>query len=327
MRTLWVSLLLALLLVACEGTKEPELPLVLAAGGEEGVRFFLTDALRQGEAAPLGEWRLPGVRDLAARDDGLWLLTENELRRYGLSAFTAEAAPPEAEAREGRWALPAACPEGRLFAGGEDLLVVCAADRVYRLRPGEELQTLDTAEFDAFPEVRYGLYPDPESGEDLLAVVYARAEGWHFALFRGDEATFQKDLEAPANPLGFDLYRTPEEPPRLLILARGEPSRLFAYRDGLKELAASEGEADPVRVTGDQGTAAAFGQGLWLVQDEKRYETGYPDFRAGWVSPDLYLYLATEDRLLVYDVAGLPPTRLKTLGLAGIRALAGFALR
>ncbi len=71
----------------------------------------------------------------------------------------------------------------------------------------------------------------------------------------------------------------------------------------------------------------AYGEGFWVLSEAGRFEATYPRIVAGWLDPDLYLYLATDDRLLLYDAAGLPLERLGVRPLGGIRALSGFVLR
>jgi len=331
---LFAFLFLTLVLAACEGTKEPELPLLLAAADESAVHFYLANALREGSEEAVGTWAVPGALDLAARDDGLWLLTEGELRRYAIEGFSETAVPTEESALAGRWALPEACPEGRLHPGGEDVLVVCAADAVYRWH-ADTLEAVDTAPFAAFAPAAYALVPDPDAAGDLFAVAYARAEGWHFALYAFTEdgtleasPRYSQDLTTPTAPTGFDLVLDPTTP-ALHVLAAADPETpaLFVFMNTLKKLSSPENVRLVAHVTANQGAAVAYGEGFFALVEGTLYERAtYVNYQAGWVSPDLYLYLASEDRLAIWDVAG-PPELLGTRAIPDLRALTGFPLR
>jgi len=322
-RRLFLLFLLALALAACEGTREPELPVVLLAADDGGVSFHLTRALREGSSGALGRWSLAGVQDLAA-DEKLWVLTDAELRRYATDGFTEDAAPAEGDALEAAWPLPDGCAGGHLALGEREVLVFCAPERVWRLEkdaaPDDEPAALDTADFAGFTPLDLALFPT-DSG-DRPALAYARASGWHFELL-GEGPAFARDLATPerAEPLRLHLAAAEGA---LWALAGGELWRF----DGstLTKKAVAE-EARPEQLTGDLGVAVAYGEGFLMLSGDERYEVAYPLVAAGWLDPDLYLYLATGEYLLVYDAAGLPPQRLRSLSLPGVRALSGFVLR
>ncbi len=323
MRRLFLLFLLALALAACEGTQEPELPVVLLAADDGGVSFYATAALRRGEADPLGRWALSGIQDLASGEK-LWVLTATELRRYAIDGFTGDAAPPEGDALETAWPLPDGCTGGHLALGAREVLVFCAPERVWRLEKGatsgDEPAALDTAEFAGFSPLDLALFPT-DSG-DRPALAYARASGWHFELL-GEGPPFVSDPATPerAEPLRLHLAA---EDGVLWALAGSELWR-FDGRTLAKKAAAAE--ARPERLTGDLGVLVAYGEGFWVLSEAGRFEAAYPRIVAGWLDPDLYLYLATDDRLLLYDAAGLPLERLGVRPLGGIRALSGFVLR
>jgi len=330
----WVLLLLfAVLFAGCQGTKEPELPLMLAAAEGDGVRFYLAPSLREGEEQAIGTWAVPGVIDLAARDGELWLLTETELRRYATEGFSETAAPTEESALTASWPLSKACPEGRLRLGREDVLIVCAADAVYRWHAGT-LEAVDTAPFAAFAPASYALMPDPDAG-DLFAAAYVQAEGWRFALYAFSEKEaletsprYSQDLAAPAAPTGFDLALDPTGP-TLYVLAAADldPPALFAYAKAPGKLYTPQTPLPADRVTANLGAAVAYGEGFFAQVGNELYEKAtYIPYRAGWLSPDLYLYLAGEEAIFLWDLAGAPrPIGVREI--PGIVSLTGFALQ
>ena len=335
-RRLGLLLLLALaLLTACQGTKEPEAPLVLATVEGEGLRFYLARALREGDTNSLGAWPIPEIQDAKAWEDALWVLTKNELLRYQTDAFTQDAAPSESEARANSWTLPKSCTKGQLHLGREDVLAVCSSQTVYRLHRGR-LTPVDTSELSTYLAVTFALYPGDIG--DMLAVAYALAQGWRLELYdfieseTGETAiALQKEqhAEKPQTPEHFDLALDPSAP-TLYVLATANPEApaLFAYTGELGPPHSPENVRFVDRVTATMGVAVAYGEGFFVVQGGQLAEVPtYTDYRAAWISPNLYLYLASEDGLSIYDVAGLPPTRLQNLSLTGIQGLTGFTLR
>lgn len=323
MKKLLGLLLLVLVLASCEGTREPELPLVLVAADGGGLSFYRTAALREGDATPIGSWTVPGVVDLAGGEK-LWVLTGTELRRYATDGFTPDASPGEGDALEAAWTIPGGCAGGHLALGAAELLVFCAPDRVYRLAKGADagdpLPPVDTAAFQSFTPLDLALFPG-DAG-DRLAVAYARASGWHLELLEGSPP-FSRDLPTPVDPVPLRLYLAPADGV-LWALAGNELWRFDGSEIARKSTAQN---ARPARLTGDLGLVVAYGEGYLAWNGSRTEEVTYPVFNAGWLDPDLYLYLATDEGLILYDAAGLPLTRLRTLSLSGIRALSGFVLR
>ena len=313
-------LLSLLFLAACVGTKEQVLPLLLVTAGDEGLSFYLADALREGEDAPLGRWEGIDAVDVFADEETLWVLTPSALYGYDAALFSAEAVPNEAEAKKISLALDD-CAEGYLKAGAYDLLVVCANDRVYRVKGGELLHE-DVAELAALPAVAYALYPDPEAGEDLLAAAYAGAEG--FSLVVGEE---ELDAPRPALVEALDLYLPPggETLYLLAVAGGGENSLVYTYTGELKEVAGAK-ESEPRRLAGEPSAVVAYGQGVLLVKEKAEFATYY-DYAAAYVDKNLYLYLAGDRALLVYDLAASPPYRVRYLAVGGVRSVTGLLLR
>ncbi len=323
MKKLLGLLLLVLVLASCEGTREPELPLVLVAADGGGLGFYRTAALREGDAAPIGRWTVPGVVDLAGGEK-LWVLTGTELRRYATDGFTPDAVPSEGDALEAAWAIPGGCAGGHLALGAAELLVFCAPERVYRLAKDAEaldsLTPVDTTDFQSFTPLDLALFPG-DAG-DRRALAYARTSGWRFELLEGSPP-FSRDLPTPADPDPLRLYLAPTDGV-LWALVGGE---LWRFDGSRLERKATAQNARPARLTGDLGLVVAYGEGYLAWNGARAEEVAYPAFNAGWLDPDLYLYLATDEHLILYDAAGLPLTRLRTLSLSGIRSLSGFVLR
>ncbi len=325
MRRIGFLILLALVLAACEGTAERPLPIMLVASDGSELRFYPSGRLRQGEVHSVGTWSLAGVQDLAA-GNGLWVLTTSELRRYRTDGFTPDVVPPEHENRDAVWNLETDCSGGHLALGAEKLLVVCPGARAFLLNqnadPSTPLARVETGGFAGFDPLDLALFPSNEG--DVLAVAYARTEGWHFELRRGNTPILSRDLSEPSTAEPIRLHLDPSEG-TLWVLAGRE---LFGF-DGvsLKKRARAQ-TAHPDRLTGDLGRVVAYGEGYLFLDGTSRSEADFTDYQAGWIDPDLYLYLASGETLRILDAAYAPPAHLKGLDLGFYaQVLTGFVMR
>ena len=321
------ALLLLLLAAGCTGTHEPEVPAVVAAADGGGVGFYLSSAWNRGETGGLGRWEVAGVRDLLAWGDRLYLLTEGRLVRYRTDGFAADSVPAEDEAREASWELD--CPGRGLAAGDWDLIVVCEDGGVRRLgllaSESEESSAEDTADLAGFEALSFALYPDRRAGLDRLAYAYARSRGWHLEVAGdGGEPYLSLDRDQPevvsATALGFF-----EGMGLGAAASGGGEGRVYLLGEELAELASAGVELH--RVVGGGGVLAGFGRGFLLVSTEggKASQT-YTEYRAGWLHPDLYLYLAADERVEVLDVVALPELERRQVPVPGVVAIAGFPL-
>ncbi len=319
-RTLW---LLTLLLAACTGSQEPALEALLAAGGEGQVAFYRALDLQRGLSSPVATWSAPGLQDLAYSQAfrRLFLLFPDRLEAYDATGFSLTAVPQTPTAA---LPLPSDCTGGYLRLGQNALLAHCPSGTAY-LFPLPDPSALEEADLTGLPpSSRLALLP--LGGQDLLAYLTGEAMGYRPARNPSGAPALEKPLDAPLSGNPSDL-RADGSRGRLLGLGpAATEARLYTLQNetlgSRKVLGDFPGEArlalDPV------AGLVALGRGFQVLEprDSGPQETFTP-FQAGLVGQDGYLYLATGNRLQVYDLVPSPPQRvaLPTLGLSP-RALA-----
>ncbi|WP_347240843.1 hypothetical protein [Thermus sp.] len=313
-----LGFLLLLFLTACTGSQEPPLPALLAAGGENEVRFYRARDLQGGAAAPVDTWSAPGLQDLAYSTPSrkLYLLFPDRVEAYDAAGFT-EASVPKGTPSVQAFPGGVDCTGGYLRLGQARLLAHCpGAGRAFlwSLDGSGSLEEADLTGLD--PASRLALLP--QGSLDLLAYLTRGVLGFRPAQDPQGTPSLEKPLSPPLDQAPFDL-RADAAKGRLLGLgATATEARLYTL----------QGEAlGSQKVLGDFfGTPhlaldpvaglAVYGRGFQALEPKASpVLEAYADFAAGLVGQDGYLYLASGSLLYVYDLVPSPPQRVATPSL------------
>ncbi|BAW01452.1 hypothetical protein TTMY_1052 [Thermus thermophilus] len=313
-----LGFLLLLLLTACTGSQEPPLPALLAAGGEDGVRFYRAQDLQRGTGTPVETWTTPGLQDLAYSPtfQRLYLLFPDRVEAYDASGFTEASAPRGTPADQG---LPPGvdCTGGYLRLGQGALLLHCPAVARAFLWPLDGSGNLEEADLTGLdPAARLALLP--QGSLDLLAYLTRSALGYRPAQDPQGTPSLEKPLSPPLDADPFDL-RIDAARGRLLGLGRaGLKAYLYTLRG--EALGSQEVLGDffgtPRLALDPVAGLAVYGRGFQVLEPRaSSVQEAYTDFAAGAVGQDGYLYLASGSLLYVYDLVPSPPQRVATPSL------------
>ncbi|TFU16567.1 hypothetical protein [Thermus tengchongensis] len=310
--------LLTLFLAACTGSQEPPLPALVAAGGQDQVRFYRAQDLQGGGVNPVATWSTPGLQDLAYSNafQRLYLLFPDRVEAYDTTGFTADAAP---QGTPSLASLPADCTGGYLRLGQNQLLAHCpAAGRAFLLALSD-LSALQEADLTGLPPgngVRLALFP--QGTLDLLAYISQQALGYRPAL----NPTGTPSLETPLDPLPsqgpFDLQADRNQGRLLGLAATATEVRLYVLEGNALTSRKVLGDfPQPSRLALDPvGGGVAYGPGFQvLFPKDSGPQQPFKTYTAGLVGQDGYLYLVQGTGLEVYDLVPSPPLRVQSLAL------------
>jgi len=293
-------LLLALLfLVACTGTSEPPLNLLLAVGDGNRVVFYPSgpDA-----AVAVGSWDLgEAVADLVRLEgeSRLWVLTPQALRAYPLSGGALDQAPAQPAALVTLDLDPGVdCGQGSLLPGNDELLLDCGGGKVWTVPLANPALTPVDTSADG-PSTLYLLGP-----EDLLTKLTPTAGGFELR-YPGPGEDYHYSV-ATAEPSGLSAAWSSEG---VLAIAvdDGQNTTLYTW---------TAASGDPPKPSGDPLTLSGVRFVLplaegWLLGGEQGYALRRPDkpdvvrqkpASCGLVDPNLYAYLGAPGRLVVLDL-------------------------
>ena len=318
MRKLYPLLLLAL--SACTGSQEPPLPALLAAGGQDEVRFYRASDLQRNAADPVASWPTPDLQDLAYSPafQRLYLLFPDRVEAYDATGFSEASVPKGTPAAQG---LPAGvdCTGGHLRLGQNALLLHCpgaARAFLWSLDGSGSLEEADLTDLD--PAARLALLP--QGSLDLLAYLTGSALGYRPAQDPQGTPSLERPLSPPLDAAPFDL-RADAAKGRLLGLGRvGLKARLYTLQDeALGKEVLGDFFGTPRLALDPVAGLAVYGRGFQVLEPRaSSVLEAYTDFAAGAMGQDGYLYLASGSLLYVYDLVPSPPQRVATpsLGLA-----------
>jgi len=287
--------LLSILLVACTGTSEPPLDLLLATGSDSAVVFYPAGTE---DAAPVGSWEIgEEIVDLLrpSGEPSLWVLTSTKLSIYPLSGGSLSSAPNQTDA-SAILELAGSCSNGRLISGDACALVDCRNSSVWLIPFAEPaLEPVYTGEDEA--GTIYLLGPD-----DQLTRVEPIPNG--FKLEYPGIAPYQVLTESNTDHL--EAAWAGEE--LLIAIDTGIETRLYTWTAGANE--APEPAGDPLSGFTALKTIIPLIDG-WLIggdngyvirrRDEGDHNRATPTRRA-MTTPDFYLYIIGGEDLVVIDL-------------------------
>ncbi len=294
MKKLLLSILL--LLVACTGTSEPPLDLLLAVGDGGSVAFYPAGS---DDAVAVGSWSIgEQVVDLLRLEgeSRLWVLTPSKLLAYPLSGGTLTS-PPSETAASVSLEPGADCAAGRLLPGEARLLLDCRGGNVWTVPlAAPELDPLDTSGDEA--ETVYLLGPD-----DLLTRVTPTLEGFQLKHpGSGSGYSYTVDTGTATD----HLVAVWSGETLLIAVDSGSETRLYVWAAG----------SDPPKLSGDPfpltGVAVVLplsdgwligGEHGYLIHRQQKDDLQRPTpTTAALVTPNLYAYLAGPGKLTVLDL-------------------------
>jgi len=313
-----LGFLLLLFLSACTGSQEPPLPALLAAGGQDEVRFYRASDLQRNAADPVASWPTPDLQDLAYSPafQRLYLLFPDRVEAYDATGFSEASVPKGAPAAQG---LPAGvdCTGGHLRLGQNALLLHCpgaARAFLWSLDGSGSLEEADLTDLD--PAARLALLP--QGSLDLLAYLTGSALGYRPAQDPQGTPSLERPLSPPLDADPFDL-RADAAKGRLLGLgSAGLKARLYTLQG--EALGSQEVLGDffgtPRLALDPVAGLAVYGRGFQVLEPRaSSVLEAYTDFAAGAMGQDGYLYLASGSLLYVYDLVPSPPQRVAILSL------------
>ncbi|BFH76531.1 hypothetical protein TthTF19_16860 [Thermus thermophilus] len=307
-----------LLLSACTGSLEPPLPALVAAGGQEEVRFYRARDLQGGTAAPVAAWNTPGLQDLAYSNPAqrLYLLFPDRVEAYDTSGFTEASVPKGTPAVQ---ALPAGadCTGGYLRLGRNRLLAHCPGAARAFLWSLDGSGSLEEADLTGLPPgARLALLP--QGTLDLLAYLTQEALGFRPAQDPGGSPRLEKPLDPSPSQAPYDLRADRDREELLGLAPTATEVRLYTLKgeslQSRKVLGdfpqASRLALDPV------GGTVVYGRGFQvLLPRESPVQQPFRTYTAGLVGQDGYLYLAAGESLEVWDLVPSPPLQVRGLSL------------
>ncbi|VCU53632.1 hypothetical protein TTHN1_01411 [Thermus thermophilus] len=318
MRKLYPLLLLAL--SACTGSQEPPLPALLAAGGQDEVRFYRASDLQRNAADPVASWPTPDLQDLAYSPafQRLYLLFPDRVEAYDASGFTEASAPKGTPSVQ---SLPGGvdCTGGYLRLGQHTLLLHCpgpaaAQAFLWSLDGSGSLEEADLTGLD--PAARLALLP--QGSLNLLAYLTGSSLGYRPAQDPQGTPSLERPLSPPLDAAPFDL-RADAVKGRLLGLGSlNLEARLYTLQG--EALASQKVLGDffgtPRLALDPVAGLAVYGRGFQVLEPRaSSVLEAYTDFAAGAVGQDGHLYLASGSLLYVYDLVPSPPQRVAILSL------------
>ena len=318
MRKLYPLLLLAL--SACTGSQEPPLPALLAAGGQDEVRFYRASDLQRNAADPVASWPTPDLQDLAYSPafQRLYLLFPDRVEAYDATGFSEASVPKGTPAAQG---LPAGvdCTGGHLRLGQNALLLHCpgaARAFLWSLDGSGSLEEADLTDLD--PAARLALLP--QGSLDLLAYLTGSALGYRPAQDPQGTPSLERPLSPPLDAAPFDLRADAAKGRPLGLGSAGLKARLYTLQDeALGKEVLGDFFGTPRLALDPVAGLAVYGRGFQVLEPRaSSVLEAYTDFAAGAMGQDGYLYLASGSLLYVYDLVPSPPQRVATpsLGLA-----------
>lgn len=310
--------LLALFLTACTGSQEPPLPALVAAGGQDQVRFYRAQDLQGGGVNPVATWSTPGLQDLAYSNafQKLYLLFPDRVEAYDTTGFTADAAP---QGTPSLASLPADCTGGYLRLGQGRLLAHCPATGRAFLLALSDLSALQEADLTGLPPgngVRLALFP--QGTLDLLGYLTPQALGYRPTLDPAGTPSLEKPLDPLPSQGPFDLQTDRGQGQLLGLAATTTEVRLYALKGDVLTSRKVLGDfprpshlaLDPV------GGGVVYGQGFQvLFPKDSGPQQPFETYSAGLVGQDGYLYLAQGTSFEVYDLVPSPPLLVQSLAL------------
>jgi len=315
MRKLYPLLLLAL--SACTGSQEPPLPALLAAGGQDEVRFYRASDLQRNAADPVASWPTPDLQDLAYSPafQRLYLLFPDRVEAYDATGFSEASVPKGTPAAQG---LPAGvdCTGGYLRLGQNALLLHCpAAARAFlwSLDGSGSLEEADLTDLD--PAARLALLP--QGSLDLLAYLTGSALGYRPAQDPQGTPSLERPLSPPLDAAPFDLRADAAKGRPLGLGSAGLKARLYTLQDeALGKEVLGDFFGTPRLALDPVAGLAVYGRGFQVLEPRaSSVLEAYTDFAAGAMGQDGYLYLASGSLLYVYDLDPSPPQRVATPSL------------
>lgn len=310
--------LLTLFLAACTGSQEPPLPALVAAGGQDQVRFYRAQDLQGGGVNPVATWSTPGLQDLAYSNafQKLYLLFPDRVEAYDTTGFTADAAP---QGTPSLASLPADCTGGYLRLGQGRLLAHCpAAGRAFLLALSD-LSALQEADLTGLPPgngVRLALFP--QGTLDLLGYLTPQALGYRPTLDPAGTPSLEKPLDPLPSQGPFDLQADRNQGRLLGLAATATEVRLYVLEGNALTSRKVLGDfPQPSRLALDPvGGGVAYGPGFQvLFPKDSGPQQPFKTYTAGLVGQDGYLYLVQGTGLEVYDLVPSPPLRVQSLAL------------
>ena len=315
MRKLYPLLLLAL--SACTGSQEPPLPALLAAGGQDEVRFYRASDLQRNAADPVASWPTPDLQDLAYSPafQRLYLLFPDRVEAYDATGFSEASVPKGTPAAQG---LPAGvdCTGGHLRLGQNALLLHCpgaARAFLWSLDGSGSLEEADLTDLD--PAARLALLP--QGSLDLLAYLTGSALGYRPAQDPQGTPSLERPLSPPLDAAPFDLRADAAKGRPLGLGSAGLKARLYTLQDeALGKEVLGDFFGTPRLALDPVAGLAVYGRGFQVLEPRaSSVLEAYTDFAAGAMGQDGYLYLASGSLLYVYDLVPSPPQRVATPSL------------
>jgi len=315
MRKLYPLLLLAL--SACTGSQEPPLPALLAAGGQDEVRFYRASDLQRNAADPVASWPTPDLQDLAYSPafQRLYLLFPDRVEAYDATGFSEASVPKGTPAAQG---LPAGvdCTGGHLRLGQNALLLHCpgaARAFLWSLDGSGSLEEADLTDLD--PAARLALLP--QGSLDLLAYLTGSALGYRPAQDPQGTPSLERPLSPPLDAAPFDLRADAAKGRPLGLGSAGLKARLYTLQDeALGKEVLGDFFGTPRLALDPVAGLAVYGRGFQVLEPRaSSVLEAYTDFAAGAMGQDGYLYLASGSLLYVYDLDPSPPQRVATPSL------------
>lgn len=288
---------LLLLLIACTGTSEPPLDLLLATGDGNAVVFYPAGT---DDAAPVGSWNLGmEVVDLLRLEgeSRLWVLTPDRLLAYPLSGGTLSS--PPAQSAPGTTLEPTEdCSNGKLVGGATHLLLDCGNGHVWTIALANPVLTpVETVDDDE--GTIYLLGPD-----DQLTKIAPQLDGFELR-YPDPDGELTYDISTAEGVDRLTAKWTDEE--LMIAVDSGYDVKIYTWTAASSDPPKTAG--DPLPITGLTTILAVNDD--WIVAGEGGYvlrRKNEEDFRrttpvqTGVVTPNLYAYLAADGKLTVLDL-------------------------